>query len=90
MTAACLSNQSGMGGLYSRPSWYTMPPGHSPSNILTPGPDQTFPQTRPEYFDPIGKAPSPLPGPGCGAGDQGPYRSPTYRTNYYPQDCEKY
>ncbi len=87
MTAACLSNQSGMGGLYPRPSWYSMPGHHSPSNIVNP--DQTFPQTRPEYFDPIGKAPSPLPA-GCGEGEQGAYRSPTYRTNYYPQDCEKY
>ena len=86
MTAACLSNQTQMSSLYSRPSWYTMPGHHSPNNI---GPSEpTFPQSR-DYFEPLGKAPSPLPA-GCAA-DQMPYRSPTYRTNYYqPQDCEKY
>eukprot|EP00090_Calanus_glacialis_P030206 TRINITY_DN48667_c0_g1_i1.p1 TRINITY_DN48667_c0_g1~~TRINITY_DN48667_c0_g1_i1.p1 ORF type:complete len:479 (-),score=68.40 TRINITY_DN48667_c0_g1_i1:331-1767(-) len=81
MTAACLSNQNQM-SLYSRPSWYTMPGHHSPNSIVPP--EQTFPQAR-DYFDPIGKAPSPIQ-----ACDQGPYRSPPYRTSYYAQDCEKY
>merc|ERR1719336_3007824 len=85
MTAACLNNQSQMSSLYSRTSWYTMPGHHSPSNIVNP--DQTFPQPRADYFEPLGKAPSPLPSSGC---DQVPYRSPTYRTSYYSQDCEKY
>ena len=87
MTAACLSSQTQMSSLYSRPSWYTMPaPGHhSPSNIVN-NPDQSFPQR--EYFEPLGKAPSPIQS-GC-SGDQVPYRSPSYRTNYYSQDCEKY
>ena len=82
MTAACLSNQNQMGSLYPRPSWYTIPGPHSPTNI-PPG-DQAFPQPR-EYFEPLGKAPSPIHGM-----EQVPYRSPTYRTNYYSQECDKY
>jgi len=82
MTAACLPPPSHS---YSRPSWYSMPGGHSPSSII---PDQqTFSQSR-DYFDSVpGKAPSPGPGP-C---QQVPYRSPPYRTPYYEaQDCAKY
>ena len=82
MTAACLSNQNQMGSLYPRPSWYTIPGHHSPSNI--PPADQAFPQPR-EYFEPLGKAPSPIQ-----ACEQVPYRSPSYRTNYYSQECDKY
>ena len=92
MTAACLSSQGNMTtGLYPRPNWYTMPGHHSPSNIGPAATDQPFSQAR-EYFEPLGKAPSPIPA-GCGGGgDQvtAGYRSPSYRTNYYPQDCEKY
>ena len=82
MTAACLNNQNQMGSLYPRPSWYSIPGHHSPSNL--PPPDQPFPQPR-EYFEPLGKAPSPIQ-----ACDQVPYRSPSYRTNYYSQECDKY
>ena len=82
MTAACLNNQNQMGSLYPRPSWYTIPGHHSPNNL--PPQDQPFSQPR-EYFEPLGKAPSPIQ-----ACDQVPYRSPSYRTNYYSQECEKY
>ena len=76
MTAACIP-QGLMAPPYSRPNWYSMPGGHSPTNH-----EQSYPQPR-EYFDPLGKPPSPSP---C---SQAPYRSPPYRA-YYPQDCEKY
>ena len=81
MTAACLSNQNQM-GLYPRPSWYTMPGHHSPNSVVPT--DQSFPQAR-DYFEPVGKAPSPI--QSC---EQGPYRSPPYRTSYYAQECDKY
>ena len=76
MTAACIP-QSLMSPPYSRPNWYSMPGGHSPS-----APEQQYAQPR-EYFESLGKPPSP------GACSQVPYRTPPYRA-YYPQDCEKY
>ena len=88
MTAACLSSQGQMSGLYPRPSWYAMPGHHSPNSLLAPG-DQgpgAFPgPQRQDYFEAPGKPPSP--GPEC----EGPYRSPQpYRTSYYGQECDKY
>lgn len=80
MTAACIP-QTLMSPPYSRPNWYSMPGGHSPTNQ-----DQVYPlpshQSR-EYFDPLGKPPSPS------ACSVAPYRTPPYRS-YYPQECEKY
>ena len=83
--AACLP-QTLMSPPYSRPNWYSMPGGHSPTAAGGGGQDQVYPpphQSR-EYFEPLGKPPSPS---SCSVAP--PYRTPPYRT-YYPQECEKY
>jgi hypothetical protein len=83
MTAACLSGQGQMGGLYRGGPWYAMPGHPSPNSLLPPGEHAPFPQ-RSDYFEAAPKPPSP--GPEC----EGPYRSPGYRTSYYGQECDKY
>ena len=83
MTAACLSSQGQMGGLYARQPWYAMPGSHSPSALLPE--HAAFP--RAEYFEPAAGKPG---SPGAECEVQG-YRSPgPYRTGAYYQDCEKY
>ena len=80
MTAACIP-QGLMAPPYSRPNWYSMPGGNSPTHH-----EQAYPPQTREYFDPLGKPPSPS------ACSQVPYRTPPYRTYYphNPQECDKY